>query len=252
MLLQFLAGLLLEAAEDRMRVRGWIGVSLMLWCAGCGSSTQASSRPQAPQGSRGREEVREQCNPSGHRVVSTDVNNDNVADVLQVYDGSREICREVDLNFDGRKDVFAYFGPDGRPVRREDDFDWDGRIDQITYYRGSEIDREELDLNFDNRIDTWRYFRAGAVVRTERDTNNDRHVDYWEEYEGDRVARIRYDTNGDGRPDRVDDHPDLGEEGGPPGASPPGKRPRPPAKRSPGGGATATPTAPGSEAGGGE
>lgn len=217
--------------------RAWLGW-LAIAAIGCGSS---QSRPTTPQGSRGDEEVREQCDPSGHRVVQTDVNNDGVPDMMQVYDGEREICRAVDLNFDGRKDVFTYFGPDGHPVRREDDFDWDGRIDQITYYRNGQIEREELDLNFDNRIDTWRYFRDGQVVRTERDTNNDRHVDYWEEYEGDRVARIRYDTNGDGQPDRVDEHPDLGEETTPPGATPPGHRARPRAQQPAGGAPTGAP-----------
>jgi hypothetical protein len=208
-------------------------VGLVVLVAACGGSTGSQGRPNTPEGSRGGDEALASCEGgSGRRETGLDVNGDGTPDVRRVYEGNTEMCREVDLNFDGRKDVFHYFDERGQRVRLEDDLDFDGRIDQITFYRGGGVSRRELDTNFDNRFDTWEYFENGRIARTERDTNADRRVDYWERYADGRTVQIQYDEDGDGRADRTDDNPDLGDDAA---------QPAPPAS----GGGEAPPVPPG-------
>lgn len=210
-------------------------VGLVCVLAACGGGSGSSrGRPETPEGSRGDEEALASCEGGGGRRDSgMDVNGDGTPDIRRVYEGSTEVCREVDLNFDGRKDVFHYYDERGQQVRLEDDLDFDGRIDQITFFRGGAVKRRELDTNFDNRFDTWEFYENGRIARTERDTNADRRVDYWERYADGRTVQIQYDEDGDGRPDRTDDNPDLGEETAPQagpnrGGAAPANQPAPP------------------------
>src|SRR5262245_38557230 len=59
--------------------------------------------------------------------------------------------RELDVNKDGRPDVFE-MGPVGGVTRREIDINHDGRIDVIRTYSGGHVRREEIDLDFDGKI----------------------------------------------------------------------------------------------------
>src|SRR5688500_11728782 len=92
-----------------------------LWVvAGCGGAEGEDGDGTVPRGSRGDESIREQCDPSGHQVVATDVNNDQRPDIRHVLAGGREICTQYDMNFDGQSDITRIFSPDGRvPVREE-------------------------------------------------------------------------------------------------------------------------------------
>src|SRR5215813_8858342 len=119
-----------------------------------------------------------------------------------------EKVTELDLNHDGKPDVWLYTvtakTADGREyqrlVRKEMDINWDGKVDVVRYYDEDEqIAKEELDLDFD-----------GHIVRKERDTNHTGRVNYWEYWENDRVDRIGEDLNGDGKVDRWTKSPDQG------------------------------------------
>jgi hypothetical protein len=149
---------------------------------------------------RSTEIVHEPCDTSsaGERL---DANGDGKPEVLIVYAGGRELCRSVDLNFDGTVDLWVYRDPQGQVRRREFDFDRDGRIDEIEILQaGVPVERYRA-TTLANRIDTWDFFQGGQLVRTERDSKGDGIVDQWWEYSRPGCPIIHSDTNGDGRPD---------------------------------------------------
>ena len=161
---------------------------------------------------------RTRCNSAGKRIVKLDLNRDKQPDVFKLYEtklvnGEKiEVlsCKEVDLNFDGRKDVWNYYDDQGNLRMEEWDLDFDGRIDMTTHRKSGKIHTQELDTNYDKRPDIWRRYEDGVLVRVERDSNNDNRVDYREFYEGGRLDRINYDKDGDGRMESWDRLPAEG------------------------------------------
>ncbi len=194
-------------------------VAVLLSVAACGSAS-SGNRPgtlRNPGGMTGSKQAPEErasgrCTRQGAEQVVLDTNHDGTPDVrkhyLRVGQGRTArlvmVCREVDLNYDGIKDVFRFYNDEGRPTREEADRDFDGRIDVMAYFEGGTIAREEWDTNRDARADTWIYFERGAPNRGERDTNFDGRADAWEYYEGGHVQRIGYDLDNDGRVDQWD------------------------------------------------
>ena len=177
----------------------------------------------------------------GLEVEVMDTNHDNIADVRKVYklvttkEGDRKItikiliCREIDLNHDGKKDVFRFYNDKGRPEKELEDYNFDGVIDLIAYFENGKIVREELDRNGDGRIDEWRIYEVvnpfadnydpyasvyvtssqeesentqPKLMRIEQDNNFDGRVDAWQYYKEGEIAHIGIDSDGDGRPDR--------------------------------------------------
>src|SRR5262249_17365576 len=76
------------------------------------------------------------------------------------------LCREVDTNFDGTKDVVRTYNEKGEPI--------------------SEI----ADTNYDTVIDTWVTFSHGKVVKIQRDTNRDGKPDVTEYYIKGKLSRV--------------------------------------------------------------
>ena len=185
---------------------------------GCGgddknSNTAASiDNPQKMKGTaKSIEEDRLRCEGGkGNRVENLDLNHDNVADVRKVFSTVTKfgiekeilICREADLNFDGRKDIIRYFSDEGRPLREELDMDFDGKIDLVNYFENGRVIKQEMDTNFDGLVDIWNFFADQKMVRSERDSNNDGTPDVWEHYADGELKRIGYDLDGDGKVDR--------------------------------------------------
>ena len=169
-----------------------------------------------------------------------DTNFDHIADVRRVYrlintekDGKKItlkilVCREVDLNHDGRKDVFRFYNEKGRPEKELEDYNFDGVIDLIAYFENGKIVREELDRNGDGKIDEWRIYEVvnlfadsfdpyaslyvtsaeesqqdttPKLMRVEQDNNFDGRVDSWQYYREGKIAHIGVDTDYDGKPD---------------------------------------------------
>lgn len=142
----------------------------------------------------------------------------DVRNVFRVYGEGRErrlviLCREADLNRDGRKDVARFYGEDGSPAREESDRNFDGSFDAIAHYDGGRLVMKELDEDFDGRFETRIYYEDGAPNRIERDlAGRDPktfRADRWEYVEGGRVVRIGTDLDGDGKVDRWDRDADL-------------------------------------------
>jgi hypothetical protein len=136
---------------------------------------------------------------------SLDTSGDNVADVRKVYRSEGEgadrrkilLCREMDLNHDGRKDIVRFYNDEGRPLREMADGDFDGQIDGITFFEDGRVVRQELDRNHDGRPDETRHYARGQLLRVERDDNGDGQVDVWEHWNEGNLLRIGYDVDGD-------------------------------------------------------
>jgi hypothetical protein len=203
-----------------------------------GSSTAQQAKDTTPAKNRSASLPREgqssdaACNSSDARyeVSEYDTSGDDAPDVRKVFlrlgEGTLArlvlVCRESDLNADGRKDVVRYYSDEGKPLREEADRNFDGKMDEVTFFQEGQILRQEFDYTNDGKVDTKIYFDAGKPLRAERDlqsrsTAERWQPDRWEYYEAGRVVRMGTDVDGDGKVDRWDRDisirrsPDLGD-----------------------------------------
>jgi len=114
------------------------------------------------------------------------------------------LCREVDTNLDGMKDVVRTYDEKGESLREQADSNYDGRIDTwITFARGR-MAKVEVDRNGDGQPDETKYYVRGELSRVQRDTNFDGKPDVWEIYNQGVLERMGVDLNFDGHVDRWD------------------------------------------------
>jgi len=160
----------------------------------------------------------------------------NAAPVQVETDGNTMIER-VDINNDGKPDVFKFYrladmsaptpapteeGKDAKEakvvksakrtlIRKEMDINFDQRLDIVEYYEGDagkeQKVREELDLDFDGRVDSTNHYKDGNLTLVEQDLGFDGKVDTWKYFQMtttddgkpiNRLVERRRDTNGDG------------------------------------------------------
>lgn len=114
------------------------------------------------------------------------------------------VCREVDTNLDGIKDVMRTFNAKGEPVKEEADTNYDGKIDVWTSFSAGRVVEEDIDTNGDGRPDVWKVYADGKLSRVKRDRNFDGKPDVWEIYTKGRLERMGVDESGDGHVDRWD------------------------------------------------
>lgn len=112
------------------------------------------------------------------------------------------ICREVDTDLDGVKDLFRAYDDQGQAVEERADANYDGVIDTWVRYDKGRIFQVDVDDAWDGQPDERRYYTGGKLARIERDTNQDGNPDVWEIYVGGRLDRMGEDLNHDGRVDR--------------------------------------------------
>lgn len=114
------------------------------------------------------------------------------------------LCREVDTNFDGVKDIVRTFNDRGEPLTELADSDYDGRIDTwVTFARGR-VSKMQIDNLGTGRPDETRFYVNGKLSRAQRDTNGDGKPDVWEVYDEGRLQRVGVDVDFDGHVDRWD------------------------------------------------
>ena len=114
------------------------------------------------------------------------------------------ICREVDTNLDGVKDIMRTFNDTGEPEREEADTNYDGHVDTWTFFGKGRIVKLQRDTNHDGKANVWKFYVNGKVARVQRDQNHDGKPDVWENYIRGRLDRIGLDIDFDGRVDRWD------------------------------------------------
>ena len=227
-------------------MKRWMSMAALV-ALGC-SSTSTNARRLVLRSATGLQtttarEDRSRCDATrpGRSSSEYDTNSDGMPDVRKVFQTVGEasevhsvlVCREVDLNHDGSKDVFRFYNDEGRTLREEEDRDFDGRIDVITYFEGGDVVRREFDTNTDGMVDMRLYFRDHRAFRAERelqaDSSPDFHADYWEFYDTHgNVVRIGWDYDHDGRADRWDRIDRLAPQRPQANASQPSSQPAPP------------------------
>ncbi len=171
---------------------------------GCGSAGTKGPQTASAEGQTPTEIVHEECEVDAASAVKTDANGDGRPDIVQVMNGTREACRALDLNFDGRVDNYLYFDDAGNLRRRESDFDRDGVIDEIGYYRGGVVTQKHRETNLDGKLDTWDTYVNGRLTERLRDTNRDGKVDQWWTFPDPAKTDcpvVAFDETGDGKPD---------------------------------------------------
>ncbi|MBK6690885.1 MAG: hypothetical protein IPG50_01535 [Myxococcales bacterium] len=114
------------------------------------------------------------------------------------------VCREIDTNLDGIKDVVRTFNNKGEALREEADTNYDGRVDVWISFVQGRLAEENLDTNADGRPDVWKAYTNGTLARIKRDRNGDGKPDVWEIYTRGRLERMGLDETMDGHVDRWD------------------------------------------------
>lgn len=135
----------------------------------------------------------------------------NIRRVFKVV-GEREsrhtvvLCREIDTNLDGIKDVVRTFNEKGEPLHEEADTNFDGRIDVWLNFANGRIAEEDVDTTFANaRPNVWKFYVDGHLSRVRRSTHcPNGKPDVWEIYYNDRLERVGTDSTCDGHVDRWD------------------------------------------------
>lgn len=114
------------------------------------------------------------------------------------------LCREVDTNFDGAKDIVRTFNDRGEPWSELADSNYDGKIDTwITFARGR-VSKMQLDNSGRGEPDETRFYIGAKLSRAQRDTNHDGKPDVWEIYDEGTLQRVGIDIDFDGHVDRWD------------------------------------------------
>jgi hypothetical protein len=114
------------------------------------------------------------------------------------------VCREIDTNLDGIKDVVRTFNAKGEPIHEEADSNFDGKLDVWVSFVNGRMSEEDIDSNYDGKVDVWKFYVDGELSRVKRDTNGDGKPDTWEIYVKGKLDRMGVDTEFDGHVDRWD------------------------------------------------
>lgn len=199
-------------------------LALALPAAGCSSSdpgfeakapgVQATRRPDGSLDDRSMCEWKGKSNREDSETAGPGAIQPNVRRVWQIVGTGDDrhkvlVCREIDTNFDGVKDVVRRYNDKGESLHEEADANYDGRIDTwITFSKGH-LAEVKIDANHDGNAEEWKYYSGGKLARIKRDTNRDGKPDVWEIYRGGRLERMGVDVDGDERVDRWDHDNDL-------------------------------------------
>jgi hypothetical protein len=112
------------------------------------------------------------------------------------------VCREVDTNDDGIKDVVRRYTERGDVFEELADTNYDGALDTTMKFAKGRLAKVMVDLNRDDKPEETRYYQWGKVSRVQRDTNADGKPDVFEIYADGQLERMGVDVDFDGRVDR--------------------------------------------------
>ena len=179
-------------------IRPLVLVAISLAACGKRNQTPVESLPGSTPGA-----VTERTE-GGLVVQEVDLNGDGRPEIFNHYrktlDGTRFLVKKaLDLDMDGSVDVVSWFDDAGRLTKEEMDGDFDGRFDWIDHYQQGVRVMSEVDTDYDGKPNVWSYYADGRIERKERDLDGDGHVDYWERFDAEgNVVTTGADTDGDG------------------------------------------------------
>lgn len=193
------------------RVFAW-GPVFGLFGLGCGGAPQEPNAAGDAVIVGQRESDQSRCATAGRDdrdVMESSSPNSVGNNVRRVYGQFREgeevrrtlLCREVDTNLDGVKDLFRTYDDQGAKLTEAADTNYDGKIDTWITFSGTRIARIEVDDNGDGEPDETRYYTGGKLSRLQKDTNHDRKPDLFEVYADGVLQRVGIDSNFDGQVD---------------------------------------------------
>ncbi len=194
------------------RVRGLASFAMAAtFVVGCGGKKQEPVAPDAVASGQ-RADDRARCEFEGRDdrdVQESSAPGSVVANVRRVYgyvSGGEErrrvlLCREVDTNFDGVKDLVRTYGDHGEKLTEQADTDYDGKIDTWITFGARKPAKIEIDKTADGKVDETRFYISGQLSRIQRDTNGDDKPDVFEIYREGRLERMGIDANYDGQVD---------------------------------------------------
>jgi hypothetical protein len=218
-------------------------LALLLAVAACGpvnrTGTATGKNAADSPGGDSVSYDRARCAAKDHRVVRLTTRDDGKPDIWKFYAAVMEagtklevlVCKQIDINHDGKVDVVTYYDKEGRVAKEEIDLDFDGKFDETVFYEVGKVVRKEYDRNGDGKIDTWAYFENEKLARIERDSKFRGKIDVWEYYEAGRLERVGYDTTGSGRVDRWERSPEVSDDDEPATPRPPPAAVAPAAKK---------------------
>jgi hypothetical protein len=182
--------------------------------SGCSSSqsleaksAHAGKRGDAAHGDGARCEFKGRTDREVSESVGTGALQPSIRRVYRVVGEGEQrrrilICREVDTNLDGVKDLVRRYNDQGEVVEEQADSNYDGKLDTWIRFSKGRIAQVDVDLNGDDSPDETRYYVHGKLSRVQRDTNHDGKPDVWEIYAGGHLERMGVDVDHDGRVDR--------------------------------------------------
>ena len=202
-----------------MRPAYWGGVFTMVGLgavlAACGSSgSQAPRTPLkevagVPTDDRSRCDFKGRADREVSEATGPGAKFPNIRRVYGIVGQGEErrrvlLCREVDTNLDGAKDIVRTFNDKGEPLSELSDSNYDGKIDTWIAFTRGRVAKMQLDTAGRGSADETRFYVGGKLSRAQRDTNQDGKPDVWEVYEDGRLQRIGVDLDFDGHVDRWD------------------------------------------------
>jgi len=202
----------------------FVQLSIAVFIPACGATQKQLGNPtmdlKVASSDFGAKFDRSRCDDKGKQVVSLDANGDGKPDVIKLFlsvaqDGrtvQQLVCKQTDLDFDGKIDLVQYYGPGGELFMDEYSMDYSGKFNGRTFYQEGKKVRAEKDMNFDGKPDYFEFYEGGKLVRVERDRSGNGKIDEWQYYEGGHLDRVGYDTTGSGRVDKWERNPEGASE----------------------------------------
>lgn len=153
------------------------------------------------------------CETEGKKIINYDLNQDERPDVWKLYKNIEEggatlevlTCKQVDINYDGRKDYAVAYSRKGATVFEKFDFDFDGKFDAFYQFneKTGKVFEVQRESGFDGRYDVQEVYDAGGELESvKHDRNADGEPDVWEQYVKGKLVAILYDDDYDNKVDR--------------------------------------------------
>ena len=139
--------------------------------------------------------------------ITFDKNKDGKIDTWVKMDGTRPVSAVIDSDEDGKVDRWEEYDQQGRLVRAGESRAKTGTPDMWAYMGpdGKPVRIEFLEpLNGKATVVRRDFYEAGVKVRDEEDTDGDGVMDRWERFEAGRLKTVEFDDNQhrDGKPSR--------------------------------------------------